>query len=205
MRKKKKNSPARRVAIAAMMVALAMMFSYIEVLIPISVGVPGVKPGLANMVVLLGVYVMPAGDVLVVLLSRILLSGFLFGNLSSVLYSLAAGLVSFTVMLLLSRARHLSIIGVSAFSGVCHNLTQLLVAMIIVNNKTLLYYTPVLLIFGAGFGTLVGVVAQSCRELLPGLNVQKKTGVKNNKAKNNSEKNKNTKRKSTRKINNRKR
>ena len=177
MRKQKEISPARRVAIAAMMVALAMMFSYIEVLIPISVGVPGVKPGLANMVVLLGVYVMPAGDVLVVLLARILLSGFLFGNLSSVLYSLAAGVVSFIVMLLLSRFRHLSMIGVSAFSGVCHNLTQLLVAMIIVNNQTILYYAPVLVLFGAGFGTLVGVVARSCRELLPGADGQ---GRKNN-------------------------
>lgn len=96
---------ARKIAYAAMMAALAMIFSYIEALIPFSFGVPGIKLGLANLVVLVGLYFMEQQLVFGILITRIVLSGFLFANLSTLLYSLAGGIVSFGVMLLLKRIK----------------------------------------------------------------------------------------------------
>ena len=80
-----------------MLTALAMIFSYVEVLIPVSFGIPGIKLGLANLVVLTGLYYLRPGEVLAVSVSRILLMGFLFGSGMSIVYSLAGGLLSFAV------------------------------------------------------------------------------------------------------------
>lgn len=157
---------AKRVATDAMMIAIAMMFSYVEVVLAFSTGVPGVKLGLANLVVLSGIYFMPKKDVLVVLLTRILLSGLLFGNMFTILYSLSAGLVSFCVMLLLSRFKCFSVVGVSIAGGVSHNLTQLFVAVILLKSNVLFFYCPVLIVAGAGFGLLIGMIAGQCLRLL---------------------------------------
>ena len=77
---------ARKVAYCGMLIALAMIFSYVEALIPINFGIPGVKLGLANLVVLYGLYMMKPQEVLMVSVSRILLNGFMFGNGMSILY-----------------------------------------------------------------------------------------------------------------------
>ena len=95
-----------------MLMALAMIFSYVEVLIPINLGVPGIKLGIANLVVVIGLFFLPAGEVLMISVARILLMGYLFGNGMSILYSLAGGLLSFLVMLLLKHIKGFSITGV---------------------------------------------------------------------------------------------
>ena len=76
---------AKKVAYCGMLVALAMIFSYVEALIPISFGVPGLKLGLANLVVLSGLYRMKPAEILSVSVARILLIGFLFGNGMSII------------------------------------------------------------------------------------------------------------------------
>ena len=157
-------SISRRVSSGAMLVALAMIFSYVESLIPINLGIPGIKLGVANLVTVTGLYILAPMEVLLVVILRVLLVGFMFGNGMSILYSLAGGILSFLVMLLLKRIKGFSMIGVSIAGGVSHNIGQIAVAMCVLENTKLLYYLPVLMIAGTITGILIGVVS---RKILP--------------------------------------
>lgn len=157
---------AKKVAYSAMLVSLAMIFSYVEVLIPISFGIPGIKLGLANLVVVVGLFFMSPAQVFTVLVVRILLSSFMFGNMSSLIYSLAGGCCSFSMMVLLKRRKELSMTGISMFGGVCHNAGQLLVATIVVQNFRVLYYLPALLISGVLTGMITGIIGQNVKKYI---------------------------------------
>lgn len=148
----------------AMMIALAMIFSYVETMIPINFGIPGVKLGLANLVIVAAIYLFGGKQAFLISIVRIFLSGFMFGNLASIMYSLAGGLLSLAVMLLLKKIDKLSILAVSVMGGICHNIGQLIVAMLVVENLKLIFYVPVLLISGFLTGLLIGIV---CRVILP--------------------------------------
>lgn len=148
----------------AMMIALAMIFSYVETMIPINFGIPGVKLGLANLVIVAAIYLFGGKQAFLISIVRIFLSGFMFGNLASIMYSLAGGLFSLAVMLLLKKTDKLSILAVSVMGGICHNIGQLIVAMLVVENLKLIFYVPVLLISGFLTGLLIGIV---CRVILP--------------------------------------
>ena len=153
-------SISRKVSSGAMLVALALIFSYVESLIPINLGVPGIKLGVANLVTVTGLYLLGPVEVLLVVILRVLLTGFMFGNGMSILYSLAGGILSFLVMLLLKRIRGFSMIGVSIAGGVSHNIGQIAVAMCVLENTKLIYYLPVLMIAGTVTGILIGIVSQ---------------------------------------------
>ena len=140
--------------------ALALICSYVESLIPISFGIPGVKLGLTNIVVVLMLYCIGAKEALAVSVCRIVLAGFLFGNLFSILYSLAGGLLSFLIMWAVKRTGKLGILPVSVCGGIFHNIGQLAVAAFVVENYNVFYYLPVLLLAGAATGLAIGVVAQ---------------------------------------------
>lgn len=148
-----------RVAYFGVFTALALIFSYIETLIPISFGIPGVKLGLANLIIVIALYKIPLKEVYVLSVVRVLLSGVLFGNYFSIAYSLAGGILSLTVMALLKKTGGFSIMGISIAGGVCHNIGQLIVAMIVVETFAISYYMPVLLVAGLVTGFLIGVVA----------------------------------------------
>jgi len=152
------RTASRKIALCAMLMALAMIFSYVEVLIPINLGVPGIKLGIANLVVVVGLFFLPAGEVLMISVARILLMGYLFGNGMSILYSLAGGLLSFLVMLLLKHIKGFSI-GVSIAGGVTHNVAQICVAALVVQNRKLFYYLPALLVAGVITGMLIGILS----------------------------------------------
>ena len=140
--------------------ALALICSYVESLIPISFGIPGVKLGLTNIGVVLMLYCIGAKEALAVSVCRIVLAGFLFGNLFSILYSLAGGLLSFLIMWAVKRTGKLGILPVSVCGGIFHNIGQLAVAALVVENYNVFYYLPVLLLAGAATGLAIGVVAQ---------------------------------------------
>ena len=164
------KSPARKIAYCGMLTALAMIFSYLESLIPISFGVPGIKPGLANLVVLTGLYYLRPGEVLAVSVSRILLMGFLFGSGMSILYSLAGGLLSFLVMLLLIKLNAFSRIGVSAAGAVSHNTGQLIMAILVLHSASLIRYYPVLLVSGLITGIAMGFLSERISYIFRSLN-----------------------------------
>ena len=159
-RKSPTGTPGRRVALDGILVALAMIFSYMETFIPFNFGVPGIKLGLANLVGLLGLTFLPAVDVLLISLVRILLSSLLFGNVMSLWYSLAGGLLSFVAMYLLSRRDDISLIGMSMTGGVLHNVGQVVTAAIVVKTLQLTWYLPVLLVAGLVTGAIIGTLAK---------------------------------------------
>lgn len=150
----------RKVATFGVFTALALIFSYVELLIPINLGIPGAKLGLANLITVLVLYKMGTKEALILSITRIILSGFMFGNLFGILYSLAGGLLSFTVMVLLKRLERFSVVGVSIGGGTAHNIGQLLVAMVVVQTYQVGYYLPVLLVAGEVTGLLIGLVAK---------------------------------------------
>ncbi len=140
-------------------VALALIFSYVETLIPIHFGIPGVKLGLANLIIVIALYKMKTRDVYMLSVTRAVLAGFLFGNLASILYSLSGGLLSLTVMILLKKSGKFSVMGISIAGGVFHNIGQLIIAMLVVETFSVAYYFPVLLISGLITGAVIGIVA----------------------------------------------
>lgn len=150
---------SKKVAYCAMLIALAMIFSYVEALLPIDFGIPGVKLGIANIVVVVGLYIMWTREVMVISAVRIVLVGILFGNVMSIAYSLAGGIFSLFVMVIIKRIKGFSIVGVSLAGGVSHNIGQLIVAMILVENMKLIAYIPVLLIAGAVTGFIIGLLS----------------------------------------------
>ena len=139
---------------------MALICSYVESLIPFYFGVPGVKLGLANLVVVLLLYAMGAKEALTVSVLRIVLAGFLFGNMFSIWYSLAGGLLSFFVMWLLKKCGKFGVLPISVSGGIFHNVGQLIVAAIVVENYNVFYYMPILLVAGLVTGALIGVAAQ---------------------------------------------
>ncbi len=149
-----------RVAYFGVFTALALMFSYIETMIPIQFGVPGIKLGFANIMIVIMLYKSSAKEALLLSIVRIMLSGFLFGNLSSILYSIAGGVLSLGIMTLLKKQGSFSVIGVSVAGGVSHNVGQLIVAMLVVETYQVGYYFPVLLVAGVLTGLGIGVVSQ---------------------------------------------
>ena len=154
----------RKLANMAMLVALAMIFSYVESLMPINFGIPGMKLGVANLVTVTGLYFLELPEVFLVVVMRILLIGFLFGNGMSIIYSLAGGILSFLVMALMKRLKGFSVAGVSIAGGVSHNIGQIIVASIVVENLKLVYYLPALLIAGTVTGFVMGMIS---KKLLP--------------------------------------
>ncbi len=139
--------------------ALALIFSYVETLIPVQVGIPGVKLGLANLVIVVVLYKMGGKEAYFLSIVRVVLFGFLFGNLFSILYSLAGGLLSLTVMVGLKKTNAFSLLGISAMGGVFHNIGQLIMAAIVLESLSIGYYLPVLLISGLVTGILIGIIS----------------------------------------------
>jgi heptaprenyl diphosphate synthase len=163
-----KTTKAIKVALYGMLVALAFVFSYIEVLIPFNFQIPGIKLGLANIVVLVALYTIGYKGSFVISCIRIILTGFTFGNMFSILYSLAGGLLSFAVMSLCKKSNKFSTIGVSVAGGITHNIGQIIVASIVLETASLKYYLPALLIAGTVTGILIGMLGAGM------LNVQRK-------------------------------
>ncbi len=157
----------KKTAYLGMFLALALVCSYVESLIPFYFGIPGAKLGLTNIVVIILLYQAGAKEAFIVSMLRIVLSGFLFGNLFGILYSLFGGLFSFFCMTFLKRTRRFRVVSVSAAGGVSHNLGQLIIASVIVENWNLLYYFPALLLAGLITGVLIGIAAQEILLRLP--------------------------------------
>jgi heptaprenyl diphosphate synthase len=135
-----------------------MILSYIEVILPpLFPAVPGIKMGLANIIIVFLLY--RRGPLLAgaVSLVRILLVALLFGNTMSLMYSLAGGVLSFIVMILLRRLKFLSTVGVSVAGGVFHNVGQILAAMVLLDTSQLAYYLVVLIITGTVSGIFIGL------------------------------------------------
>ena len=143
----------RKIARMGLLVALSM------ILIPAFVAVPGVKVGLANIVVIFALYTLGPIEALIVSLLRVILSSFLFGSVLSLLYSLSGALLSLSGMILMKKLKIFSTTVVSVTGGVLHNVGQILVACLVLETDVLLYYLPVLILSGVITGAVIGIIA----------------------------------------------
>lgn len=157
----------KKIAQLGVLTTLALIFSYVESLIPVIVGIPGVKLGLANLVVVFMLYRLSFKEAFIVSIMRILLSGFLFGNLMSIIFSLAGAVFSICIMWLLKRVKDLSVIGISVAGGCMHNFGQLVVSVFVVQTSRLLYYFPILMVSGVITGLCIGILTKLLLRYLP--------------------------------------
>ena len=149
----------KKIAFLGLFVALAFVLSYIEFLLPLSIGIPGAKIGLANLVVMVTLYTMGEREAISLSLIRVVLVGITFGNMSMMIYSLAGAVLSLLAMLLARKTGKFSIGGVSVVGGVFHNIGQIIVAMLVLETDSLFYYLPFLIIVGTVSGVVIGLVA----------------------------------------------
>lgn len=151
---------SKRIAYFALNVALAFVLSYLESLVPINIGVPGIKLGLANLVVVTALYTLPKSDAFFISMVRIVLSGLTFGGVFSLVYSFAGGILAFAVMLCAKKIRGVSVVGVSVLGAAVHNVGQILAAAVVMKNFGIFYYLPVLLIAGGITGLAIGLLSR---------------------------------------------
>lgn len=140
--------------------ALAIIFGYVESLIPFHIGIPGVKLGLANIIAVVMLYKMGTKEAGIITVIRVLVVGFLFSNAFSIIYSLAGCFLSLVTMSLLKKRECFSIYGISMAGGVAHNIGQIAMASIVMETGRIWYYLPVLLISGVLTGLVIGIVSE---------------------------------------------
>ncbi len=150
----------KKLVLNSILVALSAIFSYVEALIPIPLGVPGIKLGLANIVIVFALYQLDYKSAAVISVVRVIVVSSLFGNPTMALYSLAGTAVSLFVMILLKITGKFSIIGVSMAGGVFHNAAQVTVAVLTVKTIGLFTYLPALILAGMLTGILIGIVSE---------------------------------------------
>ncbi len=156
---KENNSSSKMTALCGVLIALAMVLSYLESLVPISFAIPGIKLGLANIVTIIALIKLGFKPALIISVGRVLLSGLLFGNPATIMYSMAGALLSLLVMFVIRKFKLLAITGTSVCGAVAHNAGQLIVAAIVIENTKIFYYLAVLSVSGIIAGILIGILA----------------------------------------------
>ena len=154
----------KKTAYMGLAIAATLILSYVEMLVPFYFGIPGMKLGLPNLLVVFILYLYGWKEAFTVNVLRIVLNAFLFGNMYGLLYSLAGALCSFIIMLLCKKMKFFSMVGVSLAGGVFHNVGQCIVAVLVVNTVQVFYYLPFLVIAGAVTGFLLGIAAREVLE-----------------------------------------
>jgi heptaprenyl diphosphate synthase len=159
---------AKQVALLGVFLAYTLVISLIERMIPLSFTIPGMRLGLANVAILLALYLFPLPQALLLLLMKCLMAAIFGGSPAALLYSLGGSLLSFAVMLLLLRLfhDHLSPLGLSVAGAAFHNTGQILVACLLLQSWAVLLYLPILLLIGTATGAIVGILVQRLRPYL---------------------------------------
>ena len=156
---RRRGPDAGTITVCALLTAAALILSYIEFLLPLNIGLPGIKIGLANIAAVMALYRLGPKYALVINVVRIALAALLFGSLFSGLYALFGGLVSLAGMVLLKKTGVFSIAGVSMAGGVLHNAGQLCAAAVLAGSVQVFIYSPVLVLSGMAAGIVIGVIS----------------------------------------------
>ena len=147
----------KKIATSALMIALAMILSFVESQIPSFFPIPGIKLGLANIAVIFALYRLSIKDAIVVSLIRVVVVSTLFGTSLTLAYSLSGAVLSLLIMVLLKKSDRFSIVGVSVAGGISHNIGQIIMAIILMHNSVISYYLPFLIISGIVTGVVIGL------------------------------------------------
>ena len=161
MKKYSNRERTRRIALCGLLIAMMLVLGFIESRIPINAGIPGIKLGLSNGVLIFAVYMLDIPTAWLLMVLKVTLSGLLFGGFNTIMYALAGGVLSMLAMTVLSKVKGMHPITVSMAGGVMHNMGQVALAMLLLHTSQLLYYMAVLIIVGLICGALTGIVASS--------------------------------------------
>ena len=149
----------KKIATSALMIALAMILSFVESQIPSFFPIPGINLGFANIPVIFALYRLSIKDAIVVSLIRVVVVSTLFGTSLTLAYSLSGAVLSLLIMVLLKKSDRFSIVGVSVAGGISHNIGQIIMAIILMHNSVISYYLPFLIISGIVTGVVIGLVS----------------------------------------------
>ena len=150
---------AQRVALCGILLALMLVLGFVENLIPVAAGIPGIKLGLSNGVLIFAVYMLDIPIAYLLMTLKVVLASALYAGFGAFPYAMAGGVLSLTAMALLSRVKGLHPVTVSMVGGVMHNVGQVAMAMLMLNTPRLLYYMAVLMLVGLATGALTGICA----------------------------------------------
>ncbi|MDO4743429.1 MAG: Gx transporter family protein [bacterium] len=162
---------SKKITFIGCVLAFAVILGYIEFLLPISIGIPGVKLGLANTAFVFLLYKIGFKEAFAVNTARIILTCLLFGNILSAFYSICGGILSMLTMLLFKKLKFFGCTGISVIGGIFHNIGQLLAAKLILQTNAVFFYTPVLIISGVVTGFLIGIISVILIKKLRSVNI----------------------------------
>ena len=150
----------QRTALCGLLTAMMLVLGFIESMIPVAAGVPGIKLGLSNGVLMFALYMLDMPTAFVLMIVKVILSGLMFGGVSAMMYAMAGGVLSMITMMLLKKL-NFHILVVSMFGAVMHNVGQVLMAILVVNTPQLVYYMAILMLVGLGTGAVTGIAANT--------------------------------------------
>jgi len=163
----------KKITLLAVLASQALVLSIIEAWIPIPIGIPGIKLGLANIITIIVLIMYGLSDALIIILIRCLLSSLFLGGPVIFIFSLCGGILSATIMwiLLKSMFHWLSLVGISIAGSIVHNISQIVVACLIMNDLSVAAYLPGLLISGIIMGSFVGFCSKFLVHAIKKLNI----------------------------------
>lgn len=152
----------QKITFIALLVAQGLVLHIFEGMIPVPFIAPGAKLGLTNIITVVSLYTLKFNEVFFIVVLRVLLSTLLGGNLSSFFYSISGGILSFFVMYVLKRVckENISIIGISITGSVFHNIGQIIIAGLVIQNAMIVTYLPILMVASVGTGFFVGITSK---------------------------------------------
>lgn len=162
----KEKERTKRTALYGILIALAMVLSFVETLLPVPMPVPGMKLGLANLVTITALWLVGIPGTVWVTVLRVILVGFSFGNPYSMIYGLSGAFFSLLVMAAAKKWNWFSMVGISVLGGVFHNIGQILFASFVVQTAGVFTYLPVLLAVGSAAGAVIGILGGILTERL---------------------------------------
>ena len=149
----------KKITVCGILASLAMIFSYIETFISIPLIVPGIKLGLANIAIIAVLFCVGAKEAFIVNMIRISIISVLFGNINTFIFSVAGGILSLAIMVILKKTTIFSTVAISIAGGVFHNIGQIIAAIFIMGTSAIIYYLPVLMVGGVVTGIIIGLVS----------------------------------------------
>ena len=150
-----------RTTLSGMLLSVMLVLGYVESLLP-SPGIPGIKMGLSNSVLIFAVYMLDVPTAYILMSLKVILSGLMFGGVSTMIYAFAGGLLSLTGMVLLRKIPGLHPVVVSMAGGLLHNTGQVVTAMVILHTpEQMLAYLGILMLTGLFCGLLTGTAASA--------------------------------------------
>ena len=171
-------SKTKKIALCAVLVALALALSYVERFIPLQlvIPLPGVKLGLANTVTLIALYLLGRKYAFGILIPRCILGAFFGGGITGLLFSLTGGLLALGIMSLVKKSRLFSVYGISVLGAAAHNIGQILAAMAVMGSAYIAAYLPYLLLVAIFTGLATGAAGAGVLRVLKSVSISKEMG-----------------------------